>query len=240
MLDLARTVADPIGFVAGSAWGYSVFGAFFHGRSGYVHVVAGQSGSAWPALRARLGCEETMTVTEIAYVTARFPPMQSSGTRRIEALRRHLPDFGYAPTFVTIPHEWIEAPSVPTPARGDDFVRVGADGMGMVRMLEAIPVVRRIQRHLTVPDTLERWARQLPSRVADDLVDVRLVAASGPPFSANSAARYLAARLGVPCIQEFRDPPSFRRTMCTRSDSFRRRMRTFERALMTDAAAANS
>lgn len=169
----------------------------------------------------------------IAYVTARYPPMQSSGTFRVEAVMRYLPGLGFQPTVVTLPPGWVRQQSGSArlaQAIGPEpgVLRPSAPSDPLVRVVSRTPVARRLLRHVAVPDLLVYWARRIPARVAPRLEGVRLVYVTSPPFSAMVAGAALAERLGVPCVQELRDPPSFNRRLRGRAASFIRRMRAFE------------
>lgn len=166
--------------------------------------------------------------TRVIVLTARFPPMRSSGTRRIEALRRHLPDHGIDPVFVCPPLPGIDAAP---------DMRVVGDDHTVCRALTKVPLVRRAHRHLAVPDDLHLWAEDLRTAREVESFDAAAVYATGPPFSANVAAAAVADRLGLPSIQEFRDPPSFRRPLRGRATSFVTRMTELEGRLLRDAAA---
>lgn len=177
----------------------------------------------------------------IAYVTARHPPMRSSGTYRVEAVCRFLPDHGLRPWVLTLPPAWVaqqsgdrsvlaalpdEEPRVLRPATAGDRLLIAATH---------IPVVRWIERELLLPDVLAAWARRAPRMVADQLGHCRLVLATSPPFSAMIAGDRLARMLGVPLVQELRDPPSFNRRLRTRTTAWTRRMRSFERRYLSRA-----
>lgn len=178
--------------------------------------------------------------TPIAFVTARYPPMTSSGTFRVQAAMRYLPEHGFAPRVVTIPTDWVAragsremAAMVPTEEEG--VLRPEASHDGFVRRMSSIPKIRWLTREALVPDYLAPWSRQVAGQVARDLSDVQLVYATSPPFSAMALGRRLGEMLGVPVVQELRDPPSFNRSLQWRSESFRRRMRRFAARQLADA-----
>ncbi|MGH8936761.1 MAG: glycosyltransferase [Acidimicrobiia bacterium] len=179
----------------------------------------------------------------VAYVTARYPPMASTGTFRVEAVVRHLPAFGFRPTVITIPQGWVSQQSGSPalgrtlPAHEAHVLRPEAPGDWVLRWASKTPVLRRLARAWASPDILVRWARHVPRAVAADLAGHRLVLATSPPFSAMVAADGLAERLGVPCVQELRDPPSFDRRALVRSPAYVRRMQDLERTYLGRAAA---
>jgi hypothetical protein len=149
----------------------------------------------------------------VAVVTARYPPMDSTGTIRARILRDHLPAHGIDPVVVTLPEAWVrgEGPLTGPIEEEADVLRPSSSTDGLVRAAMQVPGLRRAQRALLRPDVLALWARAVPRRVAPDLADVDAVFATGPPFSALTAARLLAARLHVPLVVELRDPPGLDR-----------------------------
>ncbi|HEY5890644.1 MAG TPA: glycosyltransferase [Acidimicrobiia bacterium] len=172
----------------------------------------------------------------IAYVTGRFPPMRTSGTYRVEAVMKYLPAYGFDPEVVTLPNEWMTfqarrdhdgdvVPAIQPEAKSDD----------LVRYLSTLRYVNWAQRELMVPDLLAFWARSAARVAADELPEVELVYGTAPPFGAMVASHGLARRLGVPLVQEIRDPPSFDRALRARSALFRKRMIGFERKYLTGA-----
>jgi hypothetical protein len=179
----------------------------------------------------------------IAYVTARYPPMVSTGTFRVEAFMKHLPGMGFRATVVTISRPWVAEQSGGRGSKGwiDEHehrvLRPEAPGDWLLRAATRIPVLSRLARAWSTPDVLVRWARHVPGAVATELADVQLVLATSPPFSAMVAAAGLAERLEVPCIQELRDPPSFDRRALARSPAYVRRMKRLEGACLARAAA---
>lgn len=181
------------------------------------------------------------TPTPIAFVTARYPPMTSSGTFRVQAGMRYLPEHGFAPRVVTIPTDWVtfgkeQDLAAQVPQNEEGVLRPEASSDGLVRRVSSIPRVRWFSREALVPDNLALWSRQVVDDVARDLADVELVYVTSPPFSAMTLGRRLGAKLGVPVVQELRDPPSFNRSVQWRSASFRKRIRRFASRHLADAA----
>jgi len=175
----------------------------------------------------------------IAYVTARFPPMQTSGTYRVEAVLQYLSSHGFELAPVTIPERWMTQQSGGTlPPIADRAVRQPESRLDpLVRGLASVPLIRRALREALLPDILAIWARSVGVRLVDSLRDVQLVYATSPPFSAMILADRLATSLGVPCVQEIRDPPSFNRRLRGRSKTWARRMLRFEGRYLTAADA---
>lgn len=175
----------------------------------------------------------------VAYITARYPPMRSSGTRRVEAMRRYLPTFGIWPVFVTLPPTWVEAQSGLEfeELRGDPFtvVRPTSPLDGAVQRLTQIPILRRATREALIPDVLSPWARWTGRHVKPSELDVEAVYATSPPFSALVFARHFATRTGLPWVAEVRDPPGFNRRLRGRSRLTLERMRRFERETFQEA-----
>lgn len=176
--------------------------------------------------------------TPIGYITARFPPMQSSGTYRVESVLRYLPDHQFVIRPVTMPDGWIAQET------GDPEVVVDYPGVlqptapsdRVIRVAASVPGIRWLLRAALVPDILSRWAHSVAEEVAAGLGDVELVYATSPPFSAMILADRVGALLGVPVVQELRDPPSFNRRLRGRSKLWKRRMQRFEGRYLTGAA----
>lgn len=175
----------------------------------------------------------------IAYVTARYPPMQSSGTYRVEAVLKHLPGQGFEITPITLPDPWMaQQAGLPLRLIGDPAaLQPSARSDTVIRGLASVPMVRRVVREALIPDILALWARSVPNQLLDALHDVKLVYATAPPFSAMILAKRLASRLELPLVQEIRDPPSFNRRLRGRSYSWRRRMLRFEGKYLYSAEA---
>lgn len=175
----------------------------------------------------------------IAYVTARYPPMVSSGTFRVRAVLEHLPSHGFSPRVVTIPLGWVRQQSdvlgeTSTPA-SDGAFRPRHPLDPLVRLGTRIPLVRRLQRDRMVPDVLAHWASAVAEETSQHMAGCRLVYATAPPFSSMMLAERLSRDLNVPLVQEIRDPPSFNRRLRNRSHSFRKRMFDFERRYLSNA-----
>jgi glycosyltransferase involved in cell wall biosynthesis len=175
----------------------------------------------------------------IAYVTARFPPMQTSGTYRVEAVLHYLPGHGFEIAPVTIPNAWMEQQAGRAlPPIGDPAVNQPQSRLDpMVRTLASVPLVRKALRAALIPDVLAPWARSVGPALLNSMGGVGLVYATSPPFSAMILAQELARALGVPCVQEIRDPPSFNRRLRGRGKAWIRRMFEFERTYLIDADA---
>lgn len=170
----------------------------------------------------------------LAFITGRFPPMDTTGTLRVKSLRQHLSEYGIEPTFLTIPPYWMRQQN-PRPMVNElqqtngDVIQPMSRSDHLMRALTGIPVLRRLQRWLFVPDILVLWARSVARGMADVLAGVDAVYATGPPYSAYTAGRLLAQRLGVPLVLELRDPPLLDRRAATRGPLYMKRLRAFER-----------
>ncbi|HKX76662.1 MAG TPA: glycosyltransferase [Acidimicrobiia bacterium] len=176
----------------------------------------------------------------IVYVTARYPPMASSGTYRVEAVQRFLPDHGFEVTVVTIPPSWVRQQSGVTSLQvgsGPPVVQPTAPSDRFLQTAAAIPGLRWVLREALIPDLLTPWARYVGRRLELGVVAPSMVYATGPPFGALVAAQGMADRLGIPLILEVRDPPSFNRRLRTRSRFTRWRMLQFERKYLGKADA---
>jgi hypothetical protein len=176
-------------------------------------------------------------VHRIAYVTARYPPMRSSGTYRVEAMIKHLPESGFDLQPVTIPDAWMRQQSGRDLPPVDDPRVLQPDGKfdGLIRLLADVPVARRVLREALVPDILAPWSRAVTEGLIDTLRGAEAVYATGPPFSALMLGDDLARELGVPIVQEVRDPPSFNRRLVGRSRSWKKRMLKFESSYLPAA-----
>jgi glycosyltransferase involved in cell wall biosynthesis len=177
-------------------------------------------------------------LTEVAYVTARFPPMMSSGTFRAEAVRRFLPDHGFHVTVVTLPMAWVAQQAggaLDSPTPEESVIRPTTATDRLIRWMATTRGIRWLLRAILLPDILAPWARQVGRRVR--LGTPGVLYATGPPFSALVAGKYLAKRHKVPYVLEIRDPPSFNRRLRGRSNLIRMRMLWFERRLLTQADA---
>jgi glycosyltransferase involved in cell wall biosynthesis len=172
----------------------------------------------------------------IAFVTARYPPMRTSGTYRVEAVMEFLPEHGFDIEVVTLPTQWMEYQSRQT--LGDvsvDAHQPEARTDRLVRNLSTVRYLNWVQRAILVPDLLALWGRSAARQMSKELLGVDAVYGTSPPYAAIVAAQRIADALGVPCIQELRDPPSFHRALRRRSDFYSRRMLRFERRYLTRA-----
>ena len=176
----------------------------------------------------------------VAYVTCRYPPMTSSGTFRVQAMMRHFPLLGIEPMVVTIPESWVrqQTNELEGVVVDEPFVlRPHTRSDPLLQALSQVRGVRSALRSAVVPDILAPWARGAARTVSSSLRGVGLVYSTAPPFSSMILADHLADRLGVPLVQEVRDPPSFNRRLRSRSQLTRRRMRRFEGAYLSRADA---
>lgn len=174
----------------------------------------------------------TSPTLPVAVVTARFPPMDSTGTIRVEALREHLPAMGIHATYVTISPEWMvqQASDLELPIRPEpDAFYATAPWDAVTRLVSRIPVIRRVQRWCLVPDLLIGSSRAVADALASDLPRTEVVYATGPPFSAYRTGRLLAEALNASLIIELRDPPMMDRRAAKRGRVYLRRMKSFER-----------
>lgn len=163
--------------------------------------------------------------------------MRTSGTYRVEAVMKYLPAHGFDIEVVTLPNEWMEFQSTEAIGASDVPAHQPESATDRtVRYISAIRYVNWVQRALLVPDLLALWARSAAKQMGRKLEGVELVYGTSPPYSGLPAAQRLADRLGVPCVQELRDPPSFHRSLRRRSDLFRRRMLRFERNYLMRAS----
>lgn len=147
-----------------------------------------------------------------------------------------LPGHGYEIEVVTLPTEWMEYQS-----RGEfesavvDAHQPESATDRFVRALSTVRYLNWVQRAILVPDLLALWARAAARKMARELEGIDLVYGTSPPYSGMVAAQRLADHLGVPCVQELRDPPSFHRALRRRSRFYAWRMLRFERRYLSRA-----
>lgn len=162
--------------------------------------------------------------------------MRTSGTYRVEAVMEFLPRHGYEIEVVTLPTEWMEYQSRQELAgvAVDAHQPEGASDR-FVRYLSTVRYLNWVQRAILVPDLLALWGRAAAREMARELEGIDLVYGTSPPYSGMVAAQRLADALGVPCVQELRDPPSFHRALRRRSRFYVWRMLRFERRYLSRA-----
>lgn len=148
-----------------------------------------------------------------------------------------LPRHGFEIEVVTLPTEWMEYQSRQELAgvAVDAYQPEGATDR-FVRFLSTVRYLNWVQRAILVPDLLALWARAAARKMARELDGIDLVYGTSPPYSGMVAAQRLADALGVPCVQELRDPPSFHRALRRRSRFYIWRMVRFERRYLSRAA----
>lgn len=147
-----------------------------------------------------------------------------------------LPGHGYEIEVVTLPTEWMEYQSRQELAgvAVDAHQPEGASD-GLIRYVSTVRYLNWLQRAILVPDLLALWARSAARKMARQLEGIDLVYGTSPPYSGMVAAQRLADHLGVPCVQELRDPPSFHRALRRRSRFYIWRMLRFERRYLRRA-----
>ena len=148
----------------------------------------------------------------------------------------YLPSHGFDIEVVTLPHDWMEFQSrheYEEHAQGAYQPTSRTDSL--IQRISTTRYVNWIQRAVMVPDLLAIWARSAARQMAEQLEGIDLVYGTSPPYSGMVAAQRLADLLGVPCVQELRDPPSFHRSIRRRSSFYRARMVRFERKYLSQA-----
>lgn len=147
-----------------------------------------------------------------------------------------LPRHGWQIEPITIPTEWMDFQAREGFPGGEVRAHQPESRTdSIVRSISGIKYVNWIQRAILVPDLLALWARSAADQMADRLDGIDLVYGTSPPYSGIVVAQRLADALGVPCVQELRDPPSFHRSLRRRSSLYRKRMVRFERKYLTRA-----
>ena len=147
-----------------------------------------------------------------------------------------LPRHGFEIEGVTLPTAWMKYQS----RQELEGISVAAHqpeaaSDRFVRYLSEVRYLNWVQRAILVPDLLALWARAAARKMARDLEGIDLVYGTSPPYSGMVAAQRLADELGVPCVQELRDPPSFHRALRRRSRFYIWRMVRFERRYLSRA-----
>lgn len=148
----------------------------------------------------------------------------------------YLPRHGFEIDVVTLPTEWMKYQSRQELAQipVDAYQPEGTTDR-FVRYLSTVRYLNWLQRAILVPDLLSLWARAAARKMATELTGIDLVYGTSPPYSGMVAAQRLADALGVPCVQELRDPPSFHRALRRRSRFYIWRMLRFERRYLRRA-----
>lgn len=154
---------------------------------------------------------------------------------------RYLPEHGFDPRPVTIPPVWVrQQDGEATSAAVEDdpaVLRPTTPADAALARLMDWRGTRKLAREILIPDALAPWAAAVARQVVHRLGPVAAVYATSPPYSAMILADDLGKRLGVPVIQELRDPPSFNRWIKHRSGLTRSRMRRFEGKYLVGADA---
>lgn len=177
--------------------------------------------------RGEAGCRDILVVSYY------FPPSGGPGVQRVLKFVRYLPDHGYRPHVLTVP-ETADFPARDPSLMEEvpDGARIHRSSIcefySLYRILTRAPAAStvhlststaepagRLQRilggvraALFVPDGRMGW---LPGGVRAGRricreEPVRVILASGPPFTAHWIAARLAAETGLPLVLDFRDP----------------------------------
>jgi glycosyltransferase involved in cell wall biosynthesis len=144
-----------------------------------------------------------------------FPPQPKAGALRPSYLARHLPEFGWEPTVLTVAFPGdagvgCRVVAVPGKATADaSGPAAPADGVVRARTRSAFEQrLRELARSIVYfPDDAVGWlwnARAAGLRLtASEHFDA--VLSTAPPPSAHFAARAIAARRGLPWLADYRD-----------------------------------
>ena len=136
----------------------------------------------------------------VILIARHFPPSNASGAQRPFRLARYLPEFGYRPLVVC----GGEPPS--TPVLPDvHFVPDAQTHARAGRRLHAL--VGALQRRFPYD---EQWPWALHAALAAEALartcSARAVISTFPPAGTHYAAAWLARRMGLPWLADFRDP----------------------------------
>jgi len=161
----------------------------------------------------------------IIFLVHYFPPINSSGAKRVEALSKYLAATGHEVTVITGSKTPSDGPFTEVPPPGVEVIEL--DRLGRERpsmddgsVFEPMYVGRPSWKR-RVKDLVMRWMGQLPdprlpfalsflapwlaprARSALSVADV--VIGSTPPWPLLLAARIVKWRFGIPCILDYRD-----------------------------------
>ncbi|MEW5991537.1 MAG: glycosyltransferase [Chloroflexota bacterium] len=186
-------------------------------------------------------------------LAAEYPPVGGGGVIRIAKLVKYLPEFGWDLTVI--------CSDEPSPPMTDPDLLADVEGKGTVvkvrgplravgaaagpvkraagqggRGRAVVRLLKSAVNTLAFPDRWIGWAWKASRLAATDYGNPDVVIATGPPFSAWVAARWIAHRLGVPYVLDVRDDWAGNPRFSTRAPLRDRLVRRVERRLMAGAA----
>lgn len=152
-----------------------------------------------------------------------FPPLGMGGTQRILGFARHLPEFGWHPTVVTVKPVRYHAydQQLQAAAAAIEVERTGS--LDPLRLLYKVSgsagqtgpaapsrlsrLLRRGADWLLLPDNKILWApfAYRRARALQQSQHFDALLSSGPPHSSHLIARRLARKLRLPWVADFRD-----------------------------------
>lgn len=182
-----------------------------------------------------------------------FPPLGMGGTQRLLGFARHLPEFGWHPTVVTVKPVRYHAydQNLHAAAAAIDVERTGSldplrllyklsgnagqTGSGVPSRLSRL--LRRSADWLLMPDNKILWTpfayRRARALQQDQHFDALL--SSGPPHSSHLIARRLARKHRLPWIADFRDSWAGGDFQATPTPLHRRLDKALQRAVLRRA-----
>jgi glycosyltransferase involved in cell wall biosynthesis len=162
-----------------------------------------------------------LTMRQVLVVAFYFPPMGLSGVQRTLKFVKYLPDFGWAPTVLTVePRGYLakdETLLAELEGRGVEILRTGPAGPGrFISKKEVVELpaewkrklLSRISDTLFIPDNKIGWRRRAVSAAlaAHRKKPFDLIFATAPPFTDFLIGSRLKKMFNKPLVLDFRDP----------------------------------
>lgn len=176
-----------------------------------------------------MGTPRRRVMKKLLIVSYWYPPLPAMGSVRIASFVRHLPKYGWQPYVLTIK---TDQAGVPVPADEDPSLVCRTDSFdislaisrvfrnirgGTITRAEAAraqgtsfkrAALRFYDRFVAFPDAVWPW-RHLGGRDSlafAEKVRPDVILSSSPPATAHRVAAYLAGRMSVPWVADYRDP----------------------------------
>lgn len=163
-----------------------------------------------------------MKVVLIAYY---YPPINSSGAKRFEALSKFLAEMGHSVTVITTQKTLADGVFSETIPRGVNLIELSKFGLLAPSVQKGNPYEPMFSgkpsRLRRLKDFVYRWFGQVPDprlpfafsflcpwfskEAANALKEAQVVIGTSPPWSMLLAAIFAKFRFGVPCILDYRD-----------------------------------